>query len=75
MEQLLHLIRTELHIDEPIEAKTPLISSGIIDSFDVVALLSVIERHYGVEIHPESIDVESFDTPAHILNRIESTRT
>lgn len=75
MDELINLIHSELRIDETIEPATPLISSGIIDSFDVVALLSVIESHFGVEIDPESIDVESFDTPAQIFDRIESART
>lgn len=75
MDRLIDLICTELRIEESIEGGTPLISSGIIDSFDVVALLSIIETHFGVDIDPESIDVESFDTPAQMFQWIESGRT
>lgn len=75
LEEFIEVIRAELHIDEDINAETPLISAGIIDSFDVVALLAVIESRFGAEIYPESIDIETFDTPSQIFARIESVRT
>lgn len=74
MDDFISLIRTAVRIDEPIDSQTPLISSGFIDSFDVVALLAVFERQYGVAIAPDQVDVETFDTPRQMLTRIEALR-
>ncbi len=74
MEDFLLLLKTTLQIEEPVEEDTPLISSGIIDSFDVVTLLTMVESEYRVSIHPEDIDVETFDTPAQILRYIDGAR-
>lgn len=69
------LISTALRINEPIEPDTPLISSGLIDSFDIVALLAIFESHYGVAIDPATIDAEQFDTPTQMLAHVDAART
>ncbi len=74
MDRMLRLITSSLRVSEPIDADTPLISSGIIDSFDVVTLLSLFEGEYGVVISPEEIDVEHFDTPNQMLAWIQADR-
>lgn len=71
MDEFLQLLSATLSIDESIEADTPLISSGIVDSFDVVTLLTMVEGEFGVSIAPEEIDVERFDTPAQMLSYIQ----
>ncbi len=58
--------------EEEVEADTPLLSTGIIDSFDVTALLGAIEDRYEVVIDPEEVDIETFDTPIQMLSRIEA---
>ena len=63
MDDLLDLIRATVQLDEPIDADVPLISSGMIDSFDLVTLIGAIEERFGVNIPVEDISVESFDTP------------
>lgn len=71
-------IRLMVEIVEPeveIEADTPLISTGVIDSFDITALIGAIEDTYGVIIDPEQIDVDTFDTPIQMLSRIQASRT
>ena len=70
MDDLLDLLKTSLRIEEPLEPETPLISSGLIDSFDIVALLGELEAQYGVAIQPEEIDVATFDTPRQILAQL-----
>jgi len=74
MDDFLNLISSSLRIDTSIDADTPLISSGLIDSFDVVTLLSVVESEYGVTIAPEQVDVESFDTPNQMLSYVNDVR-
>jgi len=75
MDHFLDLVGSTLRIDTPIDADTPLISSGIIDSFDVVALLSMVESEYGVVIAPEQVDVDSFDTPSQMLSYVNDLRS
>lgn len=72
VDDLAALIRTSLGLEQPLAADTPLISSGLIDSFDIVALLSTLEGTYGVAISPEEIDADTFDTPLQIGGRLES---
>lgn len=61
--------------EDEIEADTPLLSTGIIDSFDVTALLGAIEDTYGVVIDPEEVGVDTFDTPVQMLSRIEANHS
>ncbi len=75
MDDFLKLISTTLRIDTPIDPETPLISSGIIDSFDVVTLLTMFENEYGVSISPEQIDVERFDTPTQMLSYVDGSQS
>jgi D-alanine--poly(phosphoribitol) ligase subunit 2 len=70
MDDLLRLLRQVLDRNDWIDADTPLISSGLFDSFAVVGLLVEIESQYGVVIEPEEVDAASFDTPRQILERI-----
>lgn len=58
--------------EEVIDTDTPLLSTGIIDSFDVAALLGAIEDTYGVIIDPEEVDVDTFNTPVQMLSRIQA---
>lgn len=72
--ELINLIESTIGISAPIDAETPLLSSGLIDSIQVVALLTTLEDGYGVTIRPEQVDADSFDTPAQMLATIEQVR-
>ncbi|MCH8063678.1 MAG: hypothetical protein IH861_14380 [Chloroflexi bacterium] len=72
MGEFIELIHSAIDPGEPVDAETPLISTGIIDSFDIAALLSAIESRYGVEIRPEQIDAELFDTPSQMLALVKA---
>lgn len=74
VDELVALVRRTAGISEPVEADTPLLSSGLIDSFDVVGLLSAIENRFGVAIDPQDIDGESFDTPAQMRDVVQRSR-
>jgi acyl carrier protein len=62
MHELIPLIREALDIDLPFEADTPLISSGVIDSFRMAALVTALESHYGIHIELTQIGADNFDT-------------
>ena len=59
---LIGLIKREMKVDLPLEPDTPLLSSGIINSFEVVQLLFFLENHFNVSIDPADVGVDSFDT-------------
>lgn len=44
-----------------------LFSSGIIDSFAMVELLSFLEKHTGSRLGPEDIDIDNLDSVNRIL--------
>jgi len=71
MDRLIAHLRDELNIKETLQADTPLFSSGIVDSFRVAALLTVLEARYGIRIDPRDIGVDNFDTPAQILKFLQ----
>jgi acyl carrier protein len=70
MEKLLQLVSGCMQDPVAIDADTPLLSSGLIDSLGVVVLLTEIEAGFGVIIEPEEVDVASFDTPRQIWDRL-----
>jgi acyl carrier protein len=72
VDDLIALIRAELRIDLDLDATTPLLSSGIVDSLGVVVLLTAVEEQYGVVIDEELVGVDTFDTPAQIMDLIET---
>lgn len=74
MENLLRLIRTTLQMDQPIDRTTPLLSSGLVDSFDMVLLLTTLEDHYDVVIPTEQVGADTVDTPQQLLDLIERIR-
>ena len=61
-ELLLHL-RDDLGIDvDGVEADTPLFSSGIVDSFSLVSLITLIESRCGVRLAPSDLTLENLDS-------------
>ena len=72
MDELLEAV-TDV-VGQPVSATTPLISSGIIDSFGVILLLATLEERFGVMIDPAEVSVETMDTAEGILQIVESRR-
>jgi acyl carrier protein len=62
MNELIHLIKEALEIDFPFDVDTPLISSGVIDSFRMAALMTALESRYGTHIDLAQIGADNFDT-------------
>ena len=48
--------------DEEIDAQSPLLSSGIVDSFSMVSLKAFLERKYKISIPDARATPEAFDT-------------
>jgi acyl carrier protein len=50
-----------------IEDKTPLFSSGIIDSFMLVSMMQFVEKQGGFRIPPGDVTLDNLDTIERIL--------
>ncbi len=50
---------------------TPLIEGGYIDSFDIINLISVLEREFSVDIPLEGLVLDDFETPERIDTLLE----
>ena len=61
MEKLLEILR-ELHDDVDFEAAEDLVDDGIIDSLDIVTLVTEINDSFGVSIPPEEIIPDNFNS-------------
>jgi len=53
--------------DEEVELDTPLISSGIVDSFSMVSLKRFLEKRYQIEIPDAKATPEAFDSVNNIV--------
>jgi len=71
-EVILDYIRNE-YLDEEdaeemdLDENTPLISSGIVDSFSMVSLKRFLEKKYEITIPDAEASTEAFDTVASII--------
>jgi acyl carrier protein len=54
-----------------LDANTPLISSGIVDSFSMVSLKRFLEKQYGISIPDAEASAEAFDTVARIVELVK----
>ena len=55
-----------------IEARAPLISSGLVDSFNLVGLALYVEEHFGVRIDDTELTADTFDTLEQLAQLIRS---
>jgi len=75
-DMILEYIRNE-YIDEDeideirLDEHTPLISSGIVDSFSMVSLKRFLEKKYAISIPDEDATPQAFDTVASIIDLVK----
>ena len=70
MEKLIEILR-ELHDDVDFEVEEALVDDGIIDSLDIVTLITEINDQFDVSIPPEEIVPENFNSAAALYALIE----
>jgi acyl carrier protein len=74
-EMILEYIRNE-YLDEDeveemqLDESTPLISSGIVDSFSMVSLKRFLEKKYSISIPDEEATPQAFDTVTSIIQLV-----
>lgn len=70
MEQLLNILR-ELHDDVDFETREDLVDEGILDSLDIVTLITEINDTFDISIPAEEIIPDNFNSAAAIWALIE----
>jgi len=60
--------------DEEIDVDSPLISSGIVDSFSMVSLKVFLERKYTIQIPDAKATPEAFDSVRKICDLVREIR-
>lgn len=60
--------------DVDINKDTSLISSGFIESFDIINMITVFEEEFGVEISLNGLELENFNTVASMGVIIENAK-
>jgi acyl carrier protein len=74
-EMILEYIKNE-YLDEDeveetqLDENTPLISSGIVDSFSMVSLKRFLEKKYSISIPDEEATPQAFDTVGNIIQLV-----
>ena len=72
---LVEFLRNDLAIDvNDIASDTLLFSTGIIDSFALVTLMTYIEVEGDVRISPADVNLANFDSISRILNYVSRVR-
>jgi len=70
MEELLNILK-ELHEDVDFEVQEDLVDEGILDSLDIVTLITEINDAFDISIPAEEIVPENFNSAAAIWALIE----
>ncbi len=70
MEKLFELLKG-VRPDVDFENETALIDDGILDSFDVVSIISEIDDVFGVQIRINELDPENFNSAENIWNLVQ----
>jgi acyl carrier protein len=57
--------------EEDVDENTPLISSGIVDSFSMVSLKTFLEKIFSIKIPDDKATPEAFDTVNNMINLLK----
>ena len=70
MNELMNILE-ELRPDVDFENETGLIDNGILDSFDIVSLVTALNDAYDIEIKPNNLVPENFNSAKAMLALVE----
>ena len=73
MEKLLELLKG-VRPDVDFENETALIDDGILDSFDVVAIISELDDAFDVQIRITELDPDNFNSAEAIWNLVQQLK-
>ena len=69
MEELMEILQ-EIRPDVDFENETALISDGILDSFDIVALVGELNDAFDIEIRPNNLVPDNFNSAQAMIKLI-----
>ncbi len=75
MNELLEILKS-VREDVDFEKEEKLIDDSVLDSFDIIAIVSELNDHYGIEISADDLLPENFNSASAILelvNRLKET--
>lgn len=70
MDKLMQILQ-DIRPDVDFENETALIDDGILDSFDVVSIISELDDAFGVQIRITELDPENFNSAESIWNLVQ----
>ena len=73
MEKLLEILKG-IRPDVEFENETALIDDGILDSFDVVSIISEIDDVFGVQIRINELDPDNFNSAEAIWKLVQELK-
>ena len=73
MEQLLEILKG-IRPDVDFINETALIDDGILDSFDVVSIISELDDAFGVQVRINELDPENFNSIESIWNLVQELK-
>lgn len=73
MEKLLEILKG-IRPDVDFENETSLIDDGVLDSFDVVSIISELDDQFGVQIRITELDPENFNSAESIWNLVQELK-
>ena len=72
-EELLTLLE-DVRPDVAFDKEKKLIDEGILDSFDIISIMQVIEEKFGVSIDIENLEPENFNSVDAMMELIKKLR-
>lgn len=73
MEKLLEILKG-IRPDVDFETETALIDDGILDSFDVVSIISELDDAFGVQVRITELDPENFNSAESIWKLVQELK-
>ena len=73
MEQLFEILKG-IRPDVDFENETALIDDGILDSFDVVSIISELDNEFDVQVRINELDPENFNSAESIWNLVQELK-
>lgn len=65
--RLIEFIKDTLQVESIIDHDSKLFSTGELDSMSMMQLIGFVETEAGIEVRPDDVTLEHFDTVASIL--------
>jgi acyl carrier protein len=72
--ELIGYLRDSLAVADPLDPHSELFSNGVLDSVAMLNLIAFVEERSGIEVRPEHVTLDNFDTPSRIVRFAEGQR-